>query len=169
MTESTIINRVAGSGLITIDLESFYAQGERKVIDIKDQLFRGLILKEKDFRDYIANENWDLYKDSLVAVYCSTDAVIPTWAYMLVASKLQGLAKKVVFGDLETLENFLYLEALAAVYPADYQNARVVIKGCGNLPVPAGAYMEITRILSPVVKSLMFGEPCSTVPVLKNK
>jgi hypothetical protein len=88
---------------------------------------------------------------------------------MLVASKLQGLAKKVVFGDLETLENFLYLEALAAVNPADYQNARVVIKGCGNLPVPAGAYMEITRILSPVVKSLMFGEPCSTVPVIKNK
>jgi hypothetical protein len=169
MTESTIINRVAGSGLITIDLESFYAQGERKVIDIKDQLFRGLILKEKDFRDYIANEDWDQYKDALVAVYCSTDAVIPTWAFMLVASKLQGVAKKVVFGDLQILENFLYLEALSAVNPSDYQNARVVIKGCGNLPVPAGAYMEITRILSPVVKSLMFGEPCSTVPVIKNK
>lgn len=168
MTEP-IINRVAGSGLITFDLEEYYQQGERKVIDIKDQLFRGLILREKDFREYIAAENWENYRDAYVAVYCSTDAVIPTWAYMLVASKLQGIARKIVFGDMEDLENVLYLESLSTVNPQEYQNARVVVKGCGDLPVPAGAYMEITRLLSPVVKSIMFGEPCSTVPVLKNK
>ena len=168
MGEDTIINKVANSGLITLDLEEFYTPGVRAVIDIKDQLFKGLILKEKDFRDFVKNTNWELYKDQYVAVYCSTDAVIPTWAYMLISSRLQPFAKRIIFGNLEALENVLYLESLAKINPADYQDTRLIIKGCGQLPVPPGAYLEITRILSPVVKSIMFGEPCSTVPVLKN-
>jgi hypothetical protein len=168
MGEETIVNKIANSNLSTLDLEEYYTPGVRAVIDIKDQLFKGLILKEKDFREYVKTTDWAKYKDQFVAVYCSTDAVIPTWAYMLISSRLQPFAKRIVFGNLEALENVLYLEALAKIDPAAYQDTRLIIKGCGNLPVPAGAYLEITRILSPVVKSIMFGEPCSTVPVLKN-
>lgn len=168
MGEDTIVNKVANSNLSTLDLEEFYTPGERAVIDIKDQLFKGLILKEKDFREYVKTTHWEQYKDQFVAVYCSTDAVIPTWAYMLVSSRLQPFAKRIIYGNLEALENVLYLESLAKINPTDFQDTRLIIKGCGNLPVPAGAYLEITRLLSPVVKSIMFGEPCSTVPVLKN-
>jgi hypothetical protein len=168
MGEETIVNKIANSNLSTLDLEEYYTPGKRAVIDIKDQLFKGLILKEKDFREYVKNTDWEQYQDQFVAVYCSTDAVIPTWAYMLVSSRLQPFAKRIIYGNLEALENVLYLESLAKINPANFQDTRLIIKGCGNLPVPAGAYLEITRILSPVVKSIMFGEPCSTVPVLKN-
>lgn len=168
MNEQPIVNRVANSGLITFDLENFYRKGKRMVIDVKDQLFRGLILREKDFRDYIKSEDWSQYQDAFVAVYCSVDAVIPTWAYMLIAAELEPWAAKVVFGNEESLENALFMEDLQKVDPEQFRDARVVVKGCGDLPVPAGAYMEITRILSPVTKSIMFGEPCSTVPVKKS-
>lgn len=166
--ENIIENKVAKSGLITLDLEEFYTPGIRTLIDLKDNLFRGLILKEKDFREFVKETDWSQYKDHFVAVFCSADAVIPTWAYMLIASRLQPFAKRIIFGNLEALENVLYLEKLSQINPEDYSNSRLIIKGCGNLPVPPGAYLEITRILSPFVKSLMFGEPCSTVPVLKN-
>ncbi len=163
----TIINKVAQSGLITIDLETFYPQGERILFDIKDQLFQGLILKEKDFREFIKNEDWSKYKDKYVALICSADAIVPTWAYMLLATQLEPFAKKVVFGNLEALETILYNEILSKLNINDYKDARVVIKGCGHLPVPKSAYVEITRLLRAVAKSIMYGEPCSTVPLYK--
>lgn len=165
--ENGIINKVSQSGLITIDLEEYYPAGERVLFDIKDLLFQGLILREKDFREFIKNEDWSKYKDKYVALTCSADAIVPTWAYMLLATHLEPFAKKVVFGDLETLETILYSEILSKINVNDYLDARIVIKGCGKLPVPKAAYVEITRILRPVAKSIMYGEPCSTVPLYK--
>jgi hypothetical protein len=165
--ENEIINKVSQSGLITIDLEEFYPEGERVLFDIKDLLFQGLILREKDFREFIKNEDWNKYKDKYVALVCSADAIVPTWAYMLLATHLEPVAKKVVFGDLETLETILYNEILSKINVMNYADARVVIKGCGNLPVPKAAYVQITSLLRPVAKSIMYGEPCSTVPLYK--
>jgi Protein of unknown function (DUF2480) len=162
-----IVNKVAQSGIITIDLEDFYLQGERVLLDIKNLLFQGLILREKDFREFVKNEDWSKYKDKYVAVTCSADAIVPTWAYMLLATQLEPVAKKVVFGNLENLETILYNQVLANLNIDAYKNARIVIKGCGNLPVPTAAYVEITRILRPVAKSIMYGEACSTVPLYK--
>ncbi len=162
-----IVNKVAGSGLVTIDLEEFYPKGERVVLDIKDHLFQGLLLREKDFREFIKQEDWSKYNNMYVAVTCSADAIIPTWAYMLLASALEPFAKKVVFGSAETLETVLYDELLRNLDVQQYKDARVVIKGCGNLPVPRAAYVELTRLLRPHVKSIMYGEPCSTVPIYK--
>ncbi len=167
--ENEIINKVSQSGLITIDLEEYYPKGERVLFDIKDLLFQGLILREKDFREYINNEDWNKYLDKYVAIICSTDAVIPTWAYMLLTIQLEPIAKKVVFGDLETLETIIYNEILSKIKVEEYKDARIVIKGCGKLPVPKSAYVEITRLLRPLAKSIMYGEPCSTVPLYKKK
>ncbi|MEW6469712.1 MAG: DUF2480 family protein [Bacteroidota bacterium] len=164
-----IRNKVAESGLIEIDLERYYQQGERMLLDVKNNLFQGLILKEKDFREYVKNENWKKYKDKFVAVTCTADAIVPTWAYMLIASSLQPYAKKFIFGDLKTLETVLFFESLSKIDAAEFRDKRIVIKGCGNLPVPESAYVELTRILNPVAKSIMYGEPCSTVPVMKRK
>ena len=167
--ENEVINKVSQSGLITIDLETFYPEGERVLFDIKDLLFQGLILREKDFREYIAKEDWNKYKDKYVAIVCSADAIIPTWAYMLLVTHLEPVTKRVVFGDLESLETILYNEILSKIKIEDYKDTRIVIKGCGDLPVPKSAYVEITRLLLPVVKSIMYGEPCSTVPLYKKK
>jgi hypothetical protein len=164
-----IINRVADSGLVEINLEDYYPKGERVLIDVKGNLFQGLILKEKNFREFVRNENWSKYKDKFVAITCSADAIVPTWAYMLIAASLQSFAKKFLFGDLKALETFLFLDSLSKINPEDFRDKRIVIKGCGNLPVPESAYVELTRILSPVAKSVMYGEPCSTVPVYKKK
>ena len=165
--DDQLINKVAQSGLVTIDLEEFYPAGERIVFDIKEFLFQGLILREKDFREVIKNLDWKSYTDKYVSLVCSADAIVPTWAYMLLVSNLEPYAKKVVFGDLETLETVLYDEILSKISIAEYKDARVVIKGCGNLPVPKAAYIELTRLLRPVAKSIMYGEPCSTVPIFK--
>jgi len=162
-----IINKVALSGIITINLEEFYPQGERVLFDIKEHLFQDVILKEKDFREFIRNEDWSKYKDKYVALICSADAVVPTWAYMLLATQLEPYVKKVLFGDLETLETVLYNEILNKLNINDYRGARIVIKGCGNLPVPKAAYVEITRLLRSVAKSIMYGEACSMVPLYK--
>lgn len=162
-----IINKVSQSGLITIDLESFYPPGKRILFDIKDHLFQGLILREKDFREFIKNEDWNKYKDAYVALTCSADAIVPTWAYMLLAAQLEPVAKKVIFGDLETLETILYNQIFSEINVNDYKDARIVIKGCGVLPVPKAAYVQITTLLRPVAKSIMYGEPCSTVPLYK--
>lgn len=167
MSDETIINKVAQSGIVSIDLEEWYPKGERKLIDIKDQLFQGLILREKDFREFVKGHDWSQYKDQYVAIMCSADAIVPTWAYMLLAVALEPFAKKVVFGNLETLETVLYDELLNKLDVEAYRNARIVVKGCGTLPVPAAAYVEITRRLRPVAKSIMYGEPCSTVPLYK--
>jgi hypothetical protein len=167
--EGEIINKVAQSGLVTIDLEELYPQGERVLLDIKDRLFQGLILREKDFREFVSTHDWTQYKDKFAAVTCSADAIVPTWAYMLLTVSLEPFAKKVVFGDLEMLEAVLYNEVLSKFDAEQYRDARIVIKGCSNLPVPKSAYVELTRLLRPVAKSIMYGEPCSTVPLYKAK
>ena len=169
MEEELIINKVINSGLVTFDLEDLYDQGERIVYDLKDNLFMGMILKEKDFREFLKNHDWSPYTGKNVAIICSEDVIIPTWAYMLLTLKLQPFANTVVLGNLEELESKLFYDALRKVNIAEYSGARVVVKGCSKVPVPAAAYVEITRILQPVVQSLMFGEPCSTVPLYKKK
>ncbi len=162
-----IINRVAKSGLITLDLEDYYHQGERVVYDLKDNLFMGMILKEKDFREFLKNHDWSQYTGKNVAVGCSEEAIIPTWAYMLLTLHLSPYAHTVVFGDLNDLEEKLFFDAITSIDPEEYRDARVVVKGCSKHPVPTAAYVEITRKLQPVVQTLMFGEPCSTVPLYK--
>lgn len=165
--EDSIINKVANSGLITFDLEDLYDKNERVIYDLKDNLFMGMILREKDFREFLKTHDWSYYTDKNVAIICSEDAIIPTWAYMLLALKLEPVANAVVFGDLAALEDKLFYDAIAKVNPEDYRDARVVVKGCSKVPVPTAAYVEITRKLQPVAQSLMFGEPCSTVPLYK--
>jgi hypothetical protein len=162
-----IVNKVAQSGLITLDLEEYYPEGERVLYDITNNLWQGIALKEKDFRAFVKEHDWTQYQDKFVAVYCSADAIVPTWAYMLLASKLQPVATKVVFGTLETLNTVLFNTALAKIDAPSFEGARVILKGCGKLPVPESAYVELTNLLLPYVKSLMFGEPCSTVPIYK--
>ena len=162
-----IINRVASSGLVSLDLEEYYHPGERVVYDLKDNLFMGLILKEKDFREFLKTHDWNQYAGKNVAVACSEDAIVPTWAYMLLTLYLQPYAHTVVFGSLADLDKKLYFDAIARINPEQYRDARVVIKGCSKVPVPTAAYVEITRVLKPVVQSLLFGEPCSTVPLFK--
>ncbi len=165
--EDQIVNKVAQSGLVTIDLEELYLPGERVVFDIKGFLFQELILREKDFREALKNHDWKSYTDKYVSLICSADAIVPTWAYMLIATNLEPYAKKIVFGDLETLETVLYHEVLSKLSVEQYKDLRIVIKGCGNLPVPKAAYVELTRLLRPLAKSIMYGEPCSTVPIFK--
>jgi hypothetical protein len=162
-----IINKVANSGLVTIDLEEFYREGERVLLDIKPLLFQEMILKEKDFREFIKNEDWSKYTDKFVAITCSNDSIVPTWAYMLLSLSLQPFAKKTVFGNLDLLENELFDEALNKMDLSQYKDARVVIKGCSNKPVPINAYVKLCSALKPYAKSMMYGEPCSTVPLYK--
>lgn len=165
----TIINKVQQSGLLTIDLEEMYDDAPRKVLDIKEQLFMGLMLKEKEFRDYIKVNDWEEYRGCLVSIVCSSDAIVPTWAYMLIANKLSGVAKHFIFGTMEQLDNHLYMTRIDALNMSDYQDQRVVVKGCSDKPVPTNAYVYLTARLTPVVKSIMYGEPCSTVPVYKKQ
>ena len=169
MNNDTIINKVEQSGLITINLEDFYPEGQRKVIDIREQLVEDVLLREKSFREYIAATDWSTYQDCYVAVYCSVDAVIPHWAYMLVAAALQPFATKVFFGNPEALECHLFEEVINKMDVKSYQEGRIIIKGCSDKPVPAAAYFYLTAKLRPIAKSIMFGEPCSTVPVFKKK
>ena len=169
MEEEQIINKVTNSGLVTFDLEDLYHKGQRVIYDLKDNLFMGMILKEKDFREFLKNHDWTQYKGKNIAIICSEDAIVPTWAYMLLTLKLQPVANLVVFGNLEELENKLFFDALNQVDVEGFRGARVVVKGCSKVPVPTAAYVEITRLLQPVVQSLMFGEPCSTVPLYKKK
>ena len=164
-----IVNKVAQSGLVEFNLEDLYIKGDRVVFDIKEQLFQGLILREKDFREFVKNENWSSYQDKMVALVCTADAIVPTWAYMLLATALEPYAKRIVFGNLEVLETVLFNESLSKIEIEKFRDQRIVIKGCSNLPVPESAYVEITRLLRPVAKSIMYGEPCSTVPIYKQK
>lgn len=164
-----IINRVAQSKLVTFDLEDYYPEGKRLVLDIKDWLFEGFILKEKEFRKQVSEHNWEQFQDTFVALTCSTDAIIPGWANMLIASKLQPYAKKVVVGDLEQLEASLYQSAIESIDVAPFQDKPVIIKGCSNKPVPVNAYLWITLKIQTVAKSIMYGEACSSVPLFKKK
>ncbi len=162
-----IINRVANSSIISLDLETFYPTGERVIFDIKHNLYEETILKERDFRAFIKEHNWEDYKEKNVAITCSVDAIVPTWAFMLIASKLTPIANYITFGTLAELEKELFTMALERLNLAQYQDAKVVVKGCSGNAIPTSAYVELVRILQPVVASLMFGEPCSTVPVYK--
>jgi Protein of unknown function (DUF2480) len=163
------VNKVAESGLITIDLEKYYPKQETAVFDLKDYLFMGMILKEKDFREALKNIDWSLYQNKAVALTCSADAIIPVWAWMLAATYLQPVASQFVMGDEKELHKALYLQNLAAINTKEFEEKRVVIKGCGETPIADYVYMEITKLLRPVVKSIMYGEPCSTVPVYKKR
>jgi hypothetical protein len=164
-----IENKVAQSALVNFNLEDHYTDGERSVIDIRKYLDEGIVLREKLFRDQLINEDWSIYQGHYIALTCSTDAIIPTWAYMLISSHLEGVARKVVFGELETLETVLFEETLHDLDLEKYRDKPVIVNGCGDKPVPEAAYVKLTSILKPVVKSLMFGEACSTVPIFKRK
>lgn len=165
--EQEIINRVVRSPLISLDLEDFYPHGERIVFDLKDCLYQGLILREKDFREFVKTHNWAQYQDKYVAIVCSEDAIVPTWAYMLVAVHLSPFARFYVRGSLEQLEQAIFQEVIEKIDIEQYRDKKVVLKGCGKLPIPEFAHIALTRRLSAVVASLMFGEPCSTVPIYK--
>ncbi len=164
-----IINKVADSGLITLDLEKYYPREENILFDLKNYLFMGMILKEKDFREALKNEDWSKYKDKNVAITCSVDAIIPVWAYMLVVSYLQPVGREIIMGTDQDLHKTLFLKNISAIDLNEFADKKVVIKGCGETPIADYVYMEITKKLRPVVKSIMYGEPCSTVPVYKKK
>jgi hypothetical protein len=164
-----IINKVTDSGIITIDLTTLLPNNEIVLFDIKPYLFMELILKEKDFRASLQTIDWSLYQNKFVGIFCSTDAIIPMWANMLIVSNLQPFASGVYFGDENKVREQLILEKIIEMNANDYSNQRVVIKGCGEMPIGESAYIAITQKLRPTVKSIMFGEPCSTVPVYKRK
>ena len=167
--QNEIINRVAASPLVTFDLDAYYVPGERASLDIKDQLFQEAILREKDFRQFIKTHDWQQYRGKFVAVHCSVDAIIPAWAYMLVGVALESVAAKVVFGSLESLEAELFRTTLEQVDWSSFRDQKVVVKGCSKTTVPHAVFLEIALKLKPFVGSLMFGEPCSTVPLYKRR
>lgn len=164
-----IVNRVANSGLVNFDLEAYYPKGQRQLIDLKDWLFEGLILKEKDFRQAVKDYDWAQHQDQYVAIDCSADAIVPVWSYMLISNAIGPYAKKVVKGNLENLESLIFHELINTLDIIPFKNQRVIVKGCSNLPIPESAYVAITNKLSPVVKSIMYGEACSSVPIYKKK
>ena len=167
--QETIVNKVAQSGLITVDLANYAPNEDILVYDIKDNLFHGLILKEKDFREFIKEHDWSQYAGKHVGIICTTDAIVPTWAYMLLANKLEPNALSVHFGDAEAVRDTLFSEKIKTIDFSEYQDQRVVVKGCGDIYVPESAFVKFTVSLSKVAKSIMYGEPCSTVPVFKRK
>lgn len=167
--ENEIINRVNESALVTLNLEDYYPRETIKVFDLKDYLFMGLILKEKDFREALKAMDTTPYANTITAVTCSADAVIPMWAYMLVVSVLQPVATEVIFGNEEEVKKQLLLRNISRLAVEEFSDKRVVIKGCGDLPIGESAYLMATGLLRPVAKSIMYGEPCSTVPIFKKK
>jgi hypothetical protein len=167
--QETFVNKVAESGIITLNLEDYYPKDEVAVFDMKEHLFMGLILKEKDFREALKILDTTLYQNKIIALTCSVDAVIPMWAYMLVTSLLQPLATEIIFGNEDLAKETILLRNVNNINTTGYEDARIVIKGCGDLPIAEAAYIAITNKLRPVAKSIMYGEPCSTVPVYKRK
>lgn len=167
--DDIIINKVAQSAILTLNLEEYLPKAEIVVFDLKNYLFMELILKEKDYREALKNMDWSIYQDKNVGITCSTDAIIPLWAYMLATTYLQPFAKEIVYGDKEAVFNTLLLKNLYRINPADFEEKRIVVKGCGDIHIPESAYIEVSRILRPVAKSIMYGEPCSTVPIYKKK
>lgn len=167
MDTGEIINKVASSGLITFNLADYYTPGDRVMLDIKPWLYMELMLKEKDFREHVKQHDWSQYKDACVAVQCSADAIIPTWAYMLIATRLQPHTEHFIFGSAAQLEIELFLRKLQSVDFSAFQGQKMVIKGCSDVAVPESIYVELTRRLMPYADKLMYGEPCSTVPLYK--
>jgi hypothetical protein len=169
MKSPEIINRVANSALITINLEDYYPVGARKVFDIKDWLYKGLVLREKEFRAFVESHEWHAYQNTYIALCCSSDAVIPAWAFMLVSLKLSEVAKQVVVGDLEVLETTLYQNIINNLDLRHCENKAVIVKGCSEKPVPQNAYLFLIDKLKPIAKSILYGEACSSVPLYKKK
>lgn len=167
--EKEIINRVAKSPLINIDLEEFYPEGKRILFDIKDWLYEGIILKEKDFREHVQNHDWSQYQDCYVALTCSEDAIIPSWAYLLLSTELSSFAKRVVVGNLELLETSIFQEVIRQIDISEYENKPIIIKGCADKPIPPSAFSFLIERIQPVAKNIMYGEACSTVPLFKRK
>lgn len=165
----TFINKVAESGLISLDLAQYIPSNEIVIFDIKPFLFMELILKEKDFRASLNTIEWSQYQDKIVGIFCSTDAIIPMWANMLIVSNLTPFAKSVYFGNESTIRDLVLLEAIQKIDASIFADQRIVVKGCGDMPIGESAYIAITQKLRPVAKSIMYGEPCSTVPVYKKK
>jgi hypothetical protein len=164
-----LVNKVANSGLITLNLEDYLPSGEMSSFDIKDHLFMGLILKEKDFREALKNLDWTTFAEKNVSIICTADAIVPLWAYMLVVTYLQPVAREVFVGTQEEMYKHTVLKNIAGIDISEYSDQRIVVKGCGDVPVENYAYAAITSRLLPVVKSIMYGEPCSTVPIYKKK
>ncbi len=164
-----ILNRVASSKLVTIDLEDFYPKGERVLFDIKDWLFEGFVLREKGFRAQVAEFDWSQYQDKYVALTCSSDAIIPGWAYMLLSIQLETYAKKIVIGTLDNLETSIYQDIITTLDVSGFKDKPIIIKGCSNKPVPQNAYIMLSNKLKLVAKSIMYGEACSSVPLFKKK
>ncbi|MEP3838843.1 MAG: DUF2480 family protein [Algibacter sp.] len=162
-----IINRVANSKLVTIDLEDYYPKGNRVLFDIKDWLFEGFVLREKDFRAQVKAFDWSQYQDAYVALTCSTDAIIPGWAYMFLSIQLEPYAKKTIVGNLDNLETSIYQDIINTIDVSDFKNKPIIIKGCSNKPVPQNAYIMLSNKLQTVAKSIMYGEACSSVPLFK--
>ena len=167
--EKPIVNKVAQSPLVNLSLDEFYPKGVRVIIDLKDYLEQGLVLREKEFRKRLKETDWKVFKDQYTGIHCSTDAIIPIWAFMLLASCLKPFAKKVAFGDREALETAIFHDALNTINLELYRDKPVLLNGCGKTPIPVSAFVEVTEKLLPVVKSLMFGEACSSVPVYKKQ
>ena len=167
MEEQPIVNRVAKSKIRTIDLEKCYPEGKRVALDISQWLYKGFVVKEKEFRAALKEQDWSNYKDSNVAMYCSTDAIVPEWAYMLVSTYLREHASKVIYGTLQELELLLFQEAVDKIDANEYKDKPVIIKGCSEKVIPQNAYIQLVQKLQPVVKSMMFGEACSSVPLYK--
>lgn len=164
-----IINRIANSKLINIDLEELYPNGKRILFDIKDWLFEGIILKEKDFREHVANHDWSQYQDNYVALTCSEDAIIPSWAYLLLSSELAPFAKKIVVGNLVMLETVLFQDIIQEFKVDEFKDKPIIIKGCAEKPIPPSAFAFLIQKLQPIAKTIMYGEACSTVPLYKKK
>lgn len=164
-----IINRIANSKLVTIDLEDFYPKGERISFDIKDWLFQETILKEKEYRQHVKNHDWSLYQDSFVALHCSVEAIIPSWAFLLITVNLSPYTKRIVVGDFKTIETVLFNEIISNLDLEQFRSKHVLIKGCSEKPIPETAYVELAQKLVHVATSVMYGEACSNVPLYKNK
>ena len=167
--DNEIVNRVANSKLITIDLEDFYPEVERMLLDISDWLYEGLIVREQDFRESVKNHDWSQYKDKYVALTCKTDAIIPSWAYLLITTYLSPFAKKTVVGNLELLETTIFQEIIINLDLTDFKDKPIIIKGCAEKPIPETASVQLVEKLLPVAKTIMFGEACSTVPLFKKQ
>ena len=165
----TIVNRVAASALITFDLEKLYQIGSRQSIDLSQWLDQGLLLKEKEFRAQLKTHDWTIYRDKFIALQCSTEAILPSWAFLLVTTHLQPFARKVVLGNLKDLEVQLFTEEIQLLELSPYKDQTVIIKGCSEKTVPEDAYVQLISKLQPVVKSLFYGEACSSVPLYKKK
>lgn len=168
-SEEEIINRVANSALQVFDLEDYYPEEKRVALDISQWLWEGFVLKEKDFRDALKEHDWEQYRDAYIGLHCSTDAIVPAWAYMLVTVYLQPVAKKVVQGTVEELNIAIYQDILNSLDYNEYTGKPVIVKGCSHKPVPQEAYVMAAQKLMPFAKSIMFGEACSSVPLYKKK